>query len=349
MGIFVFMYVALLAMYLAANNTSLKNKKVVTLLCFLVLWLIQGLRHESIGIDSCNAYRPFFDRILVSWSDLFDIKDPPLGFEKGFYLYARFIKLVVGTNTQLFVLLSSFISLAPISYLIYKHSNDVVLSHIVFASFIIYYFGFSGMRQAMAIGIITLGIEMLIQKKKIKFLLLVFLASQIHTSALMFVIAYPLSCLKINKKTYIYLFGLSIFVLMVLKQIALFFISMLFGEEKYVSYITDTVPSYNLMILLIVIFLSSLVSNDTLVARLRPILFISILFQSLGIISTTATRIGYYFYIVMMLTIPLTISGLRYNEGKLWKGITICLMMAFFFYCNSSGYLDVVPYKFFWE
>ena len=35
------------------------------------------------------------------------------------------------------------------------------------------------------------------------------------------------------------------------------------------------------------------------------------------------------------------------------KGIAevslIAFFIAFFFYCNSGGYLEVIPYKFYWE
>ena len=353
MEVFVFMYITMLMVNFISNYIAGNNKRIFQAVsCFLVLWLIQGLRHESIGVDTAYEYRPYFESIITDWSDIFDFSDSYHNFEIGYIIYNKIFKFLISDNTQLFVLFSSLLSIGPIAYVIYKYSVNIVLSFWIFSSIQMYYFGFSGIRQAITIGICCLAYHFIVQKRILSFSALVLFASTFHTTAIIFLPAYFVYH-KINFTPKLVLCSLVGIVLAIfsLRTFALQVVTFLFGGEKYISALSsDVAPSYNLILLFVSILLFTYISANKDLGKMRPFVLITIAFQVLGLISTHATRIGYYYYVFFSLVIPLVIETCSINmKINIIKFSLYLFFCAFFFYTNGNGYLGVIPYKFFWE
>lgn len=349
MGPFIFLYTILIALYvLTLHNQKRKSSRAIqAVFCAVVLIAIQGLRHNDIGIDSCNTYRPFFESVTSGLSNLFDFDDIYYGFELGFIVFTKFVKTMFD-NTQFYIILCSIISIAPVAYLIYKYSKNIPLSFIIFSSFIVYHFGFSGIRQAMAVGVTCLAFECLMQKKAILFIIITLIASSIHSSAILFLISYPLyHHLCLSPAKLIIFGGIFVICLFIGDSIVIGLTELIFGGEKYLSKLMeDAVPSYNLMILLTAILLFTFTSNNDQILKFRSMLLMAVVFQSLGLISSSASRMAYYFIPYLSIALPMTTNSFRLRH-LLEVGL-IFLMVTFFFYLNGSGYLGVIPYKFFW-
>ena len=186
MDIFVLMYVLLFLIWgISANMKESTGRKFSSSGSFLVLWLIQSLRSTSTGTD-LKAYIPFFDSSgSMQIGEIYRATN----MEFGYQIYNELISHFISTNPNVFLAITAFIAIAPIAYIIYKYSRTPSLSFIIFASLIVYLFDFSGLRQAIAIGITALSFSFVVKKKIIPFALLVFLASTIHTSSILFLIA----------------------------------------------------------------------------------------------------------------------------------------------------------------
>lgn len=351
MGVFIFIYIAFVVIYLITKSKVNDKRLIQTILCFLLLWLIQGLRHSSVGIDSATSYIPYFESISVSWDSLFDFNDSFANFEIGYIVFNKLFKFFISTDSQLFILACSFISIAPIAWVIYKYSPNIIFSFWVFSSFQIYHFGFSGIRQAIAIGICTLAYNFIVQKKIPAFIALVLLASTFHTSAIVFLPAYWIYH-KLNmspKMLFVYIIAI-VFLMFTIKSIATTMVSFIFGGELYLGALGDSVvPSYNLLIIFIIIFIATYISQNKELAKLRSFVLMTVAFQTLGIITTHATRIGYYYFVFLSLAIPYAIETSNLKSKGLIRGLLAVILAIFFFYVNGGGYLDVIPYKFFWE
>lgn len=351
MGVFIFIYIAFVVIYLTTKSKVNDKRLIQTILCFLLLWLIQGLRHSSVGIDSATSYIPYFESISVSWDSLFDFNDSFANFEIGYIVFNKLFKFFISTNPQLFILACSFISIAPIAWVIYKYSPNIIFSFWVFSSFQIYHFGFSGIRQTIAIGICTLAYNFIVQKKIPAFIALVLLASTFHTSAILFLPAYWIYH-KLNmspKMLFVYIIAI-VFLMFTIKSVASTLVSLIFGGEQYLGALENSAdPSYNLLIIFIIIFISTYISQNEELAKLRSFVLMTVAFQTLGIITTYATRIGYYYFVFFSLAIPYAIETSNLKSKGLIRGLLAVILAIFFFYVNGGGYLDVIPYKFFWE
>ena len=87
---------------------------------------------------------------------------------------------------------------------IYKHSKNIALSFLCFIAFGILSFDFTILRQALAVSITAWSFDFLINRKPVKFFLIVLLAACFHKTALIMLFIYPLLDKKMknqDKKT----------------------------------------------------------------------------------------------------------------------------------------------------
>lgn len=353
MGIFIALYCGFILIYLVSLSiTNEKQKRIFSCItCFLILWIVQALRSSSIGTDVGRAYKLVFESVSTDFNSLF-ILTHRASFEPGYEIYEQIIKIFISSNINVFLGITSALILLPISYIIYKYSKNCILSFIIFSGLIIYHFSFSGLRQSLAIGIIFFSLKYIIEQKPIKFITCVLLAASFHTSAIIFLAMYPIRNFNLTGIRSFIIFLIWIPCIFALKNIAIYLSAAIFGAEKYASYFSQG-NAYNLMILFFVIYILAvnLKSTDKTYLIYKQAALFALLAQSFGLISDGATRIGYYFIIFMILLIPYMINNYLKNpttRNMISFSVAI-LSAAFFFYIAGGGYLEVIPYKFFWE
>lgn len=326
------------------NNTE-RKKNFVCVCSFLLLWLIMALRDETIGVDLLQGYIPMWDLFSGNLSDLFIFDNR--GREIGWQLYYHIIKIIIGDNFNLFLAITAFLILLPVFVLIRKESSNPILSIIIYASFLLYHFSFSGLRQALAISVVICSYRFLKEKRIIPFVLCVVAASFLHKSAIVFLMVYPLSHIKIKNIVYVLLIVVWSLSLIFLRSILNELIPVIFENTNYSQYIIESGGSYMLMIFYLFIFLTTFFINGENVANWRMMFFLLLLSQSLGLVTYAATRIGYYFLPFFILILPEISNG--FKGRKITNFLIVAFMVFFFFYNNAGGYLNVIPYKFFWQ
>lgn len=349
MGIFILMYAVLLLLWGFSSPQNSKTKEnTIWILSFLTLWLIQALRDETVGTD-LQVYIPAFNDIR-SYNGGADIS-----FEGGYTYYNLLISKYISTDHNLFLAITSFFSLFPITLLYKKYSRNQCLAYIIFSAFIIYHFSFSGLRQALALGIVATAAIFAFERRLIPFCLLILLASFFHKSSIISVVIYPIiNYIRMTPVRYLWLTVAGVAIIWGLEIIVPFITSFIFGGDAYTGYYSHEVnASYNLFFLLVIFFLFTFLVKkpSRTLDSYRLLLYCCIITQSLGFISVVATRIGYYFFIFLPLILTQTIYELPYSKNS--KGLIsiglAAFMIFFFLYSNSGGYLKVVPYKFYWE
>lgn len=344
MGVFIFMYIGLLMTWFISSRMPRKlGVKFAWITGFLILWLIQALRDEFIGTD-LKFYVPTF--VNDNWS-VFSV-------ESGYVALNATLRSFTD-SPQVLLAIVSFITLYPVSYIFKRYSENICLSYIIFASLVVYHFTFSGLRQAIAIGIIVFSYIFVNKHKLLPFVVCVLIATLFHVSSIVFIIFYPLcNWIKMTDKRYFLLVVIGFGIIMVLKPILEALIPIIFGEDKYMGYIEhEAVPAYNLIIVFFAMFLFTFMvkSPSRQLQTFRMAIFCAVMCQSLGLISATATRIGYYFIPFIALGIPQTIFEMKKSDTNrmILNTCVTAFMIFFFFYAYSAGYLEVIPYKFYWE
>lgn len=150
-------YLLIVVILLVLFFIELRNKRKQEF-CFnvasLLTWLFFGLRAKSVGADTLDYVNNFI-------SGNHEYQEPLYNF---YYLFVRSI----WCNGTFYLLLTSFLSLITLYYLIKKYASYRVLPILLFFILGYYYNYFIAMRQILAISIFYLGLMAVLDNKKRK-------------------------------------------------------------------------------------------------------------------------------------------------------------------------------------
>lgn len=327
-----------------------KYKKLILCLFWLILLVfLFALRHPSMGVDLqygfSTGYIGNFERIAnIQFSDL--INRGINHYEIGYVIYNKLLSYV-STNTQFFLGACAFSALVPIIYMIFKYSDSPLFSLIIYLGLPCFIMLFSGMRQIIAIGLCALSLNFIFKKRIFWFIIIVLLATLFHSSAIVFLIAYPIYFIKINKTGR--LFSLVLIALVFIFRFQLFTIlSKLLKDNAEI----DNNGAINLFLVFIVIYVYCFFCGkiDEKTNGLLNLFLLGCICQAFGGVNSIALRVGYYFIISLIFLIPKVVKNIRDNQTRLVS--TIGISFAFIVFGLISLYVTSwamsYPYYFYW-
>lgn len=339
--------------YLSTSKNNEKARLYCTILCVFGAWIVMALRSPWCGVDLYRgagevSYFWVFEKVRDYSFFEVPILTTKVSQEIGWILYNKIISLLTD-DFQLFLALTALLTVGLIGFVIYKYSSNIYLSILVFCTFGLYHFFFSGLRQGVAVSLTFFAYYFLDQKKYLIFCLLVLLASTMHSSALVFLLALPLSKINFTPRLSLLCLGGVLCLLPFLSSLVQFVTDILF-PNRYHHY-EDQGGAITMFVVYVFIYFLTLWLKTDFASKLRGILLFAVLGQSLGIISTTSmTRIGFYFSIFFALVMPELSSKILGKKFRTLGTFMVSILFILYFYLTvKDGYLDVIPYYFFWE
>lgn len=338
--------------YNEAKNRYGKSKVLLRLflgvIAFQMIFLI-GFRDVSIGLDT-KSYLIRFDyyknfTLNQIFSDKFQ--------EYGYSLIIKGTALIYD-NFDFFKIIVAVISIVPIVITILKCSKNPFLSVLIFIAFDYYAFMFSGMRQGIAYALCILSFLCIQNKKPVKFVLLVLLAAQFHKSAYIFLPAYWIANVKMNKYTLITL-CMAFAAVFVFK-------SKLYGLIEHGFYSTvDNIygerntGAFTLLVRQFVIAAAMLfcagknefkcISNYNRFTMLVCTGAILTIFATIG---SNAQRAANYYCMFLIFGIPELLDSLDDSMVKRVVSITVIAgVLAMFVYSIINDEYSIMPYRLF--
>jgi len=354
-----FLYLSLVPSFTSSLVNEEKKRKWQAILCGIGVWALLALRSIDCGRDLYEFYQgyigyipSFHDISNDSLKNILSLSWSGTNYEVGYRLYNWLVGNIISKDPHVFLAITAAIEIFLLGYTFLKKSPDIVLSYFVFACFGLYVFSFSGLRQALALSMTFFSYNFFDRQKPWMAVSIILFATTFHTSALLFLPALFLRNMTMSRKKalsslFLIVTVLVPFVMTVLQYGA----RLLYGHEKYTD---DNGGSFGLLILYILIFVISVGSissnnNDNkALSRVQWFILCAILLQSTGIFSAGAfARVAYYYSVFFTLLLPLSFKKQR--NKQLYRTLTILLLIAYFIFTTSTGYLDVVPYQFWWE
>ena len=201
---------------------------------------------------------------------------------------------------------------------------------------------FGVLRQAIALSISLFAFKYIDEKKILKFILTILIASLFHKTAAIFLLAYPLQYLKINKKS---MFLFTAFLTMVIlfgKEIVLFIM-------KYI-YMPST-PTFNgghgykMILLLYLICMFSYMYNTKLIYQdkknniLLPMIMLGTLIQCLAPTYKNTGRLVIYFFPFIDIVIPNICEIINNKKLKLILIVIMIFSLSIFFFIRTENLL----------
>lgn len=196
----IFIYNALFILFIGfimKRKIDTKRGKIFFLIItFSQMALIQGLRDISVGTDTAlyvNTYNNYLNSEVYSFQ--FTHYEPLFRIMCNFFHKMNF-------DSTIFLLIISCITMYGFAYFIYKNSSNVILGTFIFAC-MLYPNSFNIMRQYLALSISVNAYKFFLEKKDIKGILLIALASQIHSTSLVLLVLIPLRYIKKKETKFI--------------------------------------------------------------------------------------------------------------------------------------------------
>ena len=352
-----------------------EDKRSRTAYCFitgLMLFLIAGLRSTAVGGDSGQYARLY---ALVSRLDLSDILER-FNSEPLFYVFAKFLSIFSTSYTFLFCVIGAIFAFS-ISYFIYRFSEAPYISLVMLIPMQFYPFTLSGCRQALALSIVLLALAMVMQKKNVKFALVLLFAYFIHNST-MFVLPFLLLISLRNKIISRILFVVGMIVTYIFRvQILHFIITYIYTDYDIYE---ETRGSFTTLLMYLAIFIlcaffinnprlfrptesdlirrgidnafpgdDIFVQEKSLYQFFEVLLGLGIMIQILVPLQPNIYRVAMYYQIVSILIVPKIIYSISNSiiRGAVIIGffaIMILMYFRFTFYAAGAN-----PYEFFWQ
>lgn len=158
----------------------------------ILLILVAGLRWR-VGTDYGGYMANYEGYAKNIWKALIGYKEP------GICVVANIGKLIYDDYAT-YIFLCSVFTIGAFVMQIYKYSKMYPVCIMLFLFIGTWHGSFNGVRQYLAAAVLILGHRFIIDKKFVKYALIVFIASLFHTSALVMILPYFLLNRKISFK-----------------------------------------------------------------------------------------------------------------------------------------------------
>lgn len=344
------------------------KRKTYLILTFGVFTFLSALRSSHVGNDT-SAYIGLFNDIAITG----DISKYSWRYEFGYLYLNKFLSLL-SSNSQIIIIVTSILIMVGFARFIYKYSNNLWLS--VYLFFTLGYFGMAmnTIRQNIAIVILLFSYDFIKEKNLFKFIITVFIASAFHRTAIIFLLAWPITKLKFSYKTIVTaaVGGLSLYILfpIVLQTMFRFFpnyqyflgSSYLDGDIRLASIMNFLV---GLSVLIFGVFTkyhnkniytcsklntkSGVIVNDANNMSLFLLVACSITFISLKF--SLLDRVGEYFFVFTIVFLPNALNSIR--DKNIRALLSFIIVVLFFVYSTTIQIIRpewniIYPYRFFW-
>ena len=359
MNAYTWLMAAVLILALLLRGDRPRNKSYIAA-CFFVMFVVMGMRDiTTVGNDSNTIYRRMFLECgALPYSQVGTYFDRE---SIAYFYFMRLLYDLTGGDYQMAYMLFSIAVLIPLGRFVYKYSPNPVQSIVYYWGLILFGNHFDTMRQGLAMALLLLAFDGIVEEKPLRFLLLTLMGYLFHPPALIFIAAYPLSRLKTNGGYLIFLACLLAFTYHFREQIL----------ELMLDFYDTTIYDYdmsflsNKALIMLVIVLAGLVlrppeETDRVYGILMQFMGIAIVIQTFASYNNTFERLSNYFFQFSVVFIPMVFQTdsrrsrlLDIKTEAMGKQLAPWVFGAFgvwrFLNTMSNSYGTWLPYRFFFE
>lgn len=342
---------------------------VVMLLMFFIMSFRDG---ETIGNDSRTSYRwEFLSMAETDWGELRGISDwwssmtenaSGDGHEHNFALpwLMKLVYEVSDGDYQWFLAVIAAIVLIALGVTIQRYSPSPVQSVLYYLGLLYFTFHMSATKQTVAMSILLFSFSSIIEKRPIRFVALVFLASFFHFPALVFLPAYWIANMKMGRN----------YLLLVVGVFALTYVF----RDRLVTIMNDAYSTElgssggrffaNKVIIMLAIVLTALVvrppePHDRVYCALLQLIVIAAVIQTFSGYNNTFERLADYYFQFAVIFIPMVFE--RTGTEKSYLSTRTLNMVSYYgpyVFCSFAiwRFLDNIisdghfyPFRFFFQ
>ncbi len=334
-----------------AKGLSQKSKNILIVVSGLILFIFAALRHQYVGRDVPLYFRNYERNIDVelqsalSWFTN-DFKDP--GYYFTAWAFGQWFP-----NPQVWIAVISAFYMICVCKVIKRYSVEPCLSFIVFLMLGFYSFSLTGLRQTIAMGITLLAFSYCTDRKLIRFVITILIASLFHKSSLVFLAVYPLYSLKFSK-WHIFAILIAVVGFIFFKEQIRSTLFNLLNDSTFDAYMNyeDSNKAYTLtnffvqgaMLAFTGVYYKKAIKRYPAAILFYNMTLIGVVTQLFASMVAEVFRLSMYFSIANIFTIPMAIHC--EEDTKMRQIEYILIMVVLVLYIILRGNIN---YAFFWE
>ena len=374
MAVYYWLVVLVLLFGLLMHGEQKGNTKYIFVVAIL-LFCVLGLRDAyTVGNDSSSSYRLQFERMEDKhWSDLGgpfdwvqDLEEQSGRDDKnaGLEYLMKIVYDWTDGDYQAFIVLISFFVILANAHLVKKYSPSPLQAFLYFFGLLYFSFHFNALKQSVAMIFIIYAFDAIIDRKLLKFLLLVTAASVFHYPALVFLPAYWIGNMRIGRGYIILLAAIMLVIYFFRDEIVQQMSDIYYGEDSGHNIATNERFLMNKVIVMLVIIAAALVirppdPSDRVYCSFLSLVGVAAAIQTFAAYGNVFERLADYYFQFSFVFIPMVFEGIttkrRYLSEKQKKMICrvgpylFCAFAIWRFLDHTSNDPNVCPYKFFFQ
>ena len=287
----------------------------------------------------------------------------------GFAWLSKLLSLISNGNFQILLIVIAVITEIAVAVIIYRYSPAPWLSYLLWDCFGFYIFGFSAIKQALAMGLLMFAFIGIMEERPRRFFLWTVLAGCIHAPALIFLPAYWIakSKLSVRRMTAYVISAVLIFIFR--NQIVTFISEFYYDETDFT--VNDRLGGRFMMIAALIaagVFLRGFSGKNF--SKLFNLMIAAAILQMFSGFDNVFTRLTDYYFQFLILYLPMMFypeRDERLNNGyqirhlalshqqRIAAMFCVVLLAGLYYYTTNLNITitnaidDYLNYRFSWE
>lgn len=358
MNIYMIMAALIIVLALLMKGDVPQNKKYIVW-SVLIMFIVYGLRDTySVGIDNTSSYLHIFQDIgETEWAEIREGTD--LNENLLWKMFVKLSHIVLAGDYQLFISVISAFVMFVFGRFIYRYSASPVQSFIYYWGLWFFTFNFSALKQSIAMAILLLAFDAIINRKMIRFILLTAIAALVHFPSLVFLPAYWVTKLNPRRGFLIFISLAILAVYLWRDQIMNFVVQFYYdnrtfeGEDRF---LTGKVTVMLLLILTAYVLRSPSKDNVVYTASMQ-LVSVAMVLQLFSVYNNVFERLADYYFQFSVIFVPFIFDRRIRDKRKLEKTAIITVGPYILAALCLYRFNDIVtreaaallPYKFFFQ
>ena len=365
MTVYTWLVVLLVAVALLFNGNK-KNSKMFIIISFLLLFAVMGLRDVyAFGSDASGSHGsyPIIYRNIghTEWR-LISGKGEN-NYNIGFAYLTKLIYEITNGNYQAYITIISLFVTASYTRFTAKYSPSPIQSILCFLGLLYYSVLFDALKQALAMAVLLLAFDAIIEKKPFKFIVLTIISALFHFPAIVFLPAYWIGRMQIGRKYLTVLAAILLITFVFRNQLLNLMLRAYSNGESTASMegIRFLRNKALLMIAIVVIavWIRPPRAEDTVYNATLIFAGVAIVFQTFCGYNNIFERLADYYFHTSIVLIPLifeinkeygSLANTAENDQLMnYAAVFVCAVAIWRFLSYMNNAWIFSPYRFLWQ
>lgn len=289
------------------------------------------------------------------------------GRNAGFFWLEKLIAMLSDSNFQVLLIVIAVIVEIAVAYIIYRYSPKPWLSYLIWNCVGFYVFGFSAIKQALAMALVLLAFDGIMKDRPGKFLFWTLLAGFVHAPAFIFLPAYWLAKRDLTLKS-ICIYIIAAALIFVFRNRIVVFISEFYYDETDFVYQGGVGGRFIMICLLLFAGLMLKGRGGRGFNKVFNLIVAAAILQMFSGFDNVFTRLTDYYLQLLIIYVPMmftdfrdepagTLGGTKFVLSSGQRKIAVVCIVIFAIWFYSGNYLrpieyavdDYTNYRFCWE